>query len=242
VGFTERPTLEQLAELSQRARIPLYEDLGSGCLTDLGAQGVAEPVASASLKAGVDLVSFSGDKLMGGPQAGILAGRREIIGRIRKHPLFRALRLDKLVIAALEATLLAYLRNDLDELPALRMIRAGVEEIGERARRIAQELKRMLASAQAEIEITEGQSVIGGGSTPGEYLPTRLLRITSAKYSAAQLEARLRNPVPDPGEMQNTGRVPVLARISEDRLVIDLRTVFPSQETALIEALTAALA
>ena len=242
VGFTDRPTLGELADLSQRTRIPLYEDLGSGCLTDLGAQGVAEPVVSASLKAGVDLVSFSGDKLMGGPQSGILAGRRDIIGRIRKHPLFRALRLDKLVIAALEATLLAYVRNDFDELPALRMIRAGAEEIGERARRIAKELKPVLPSTQAEIEITEGQSVIGGGSTPGEYLPTRLLRITSAKYSAAQLEARLRNGVPGQGEAPNAERVPVLARICEDCLVIDLRTVFPSQEAALIEALTAALA
>ena len=242
VGFTERPTLAELADLSQRTRIPLYEDLGSGCLTDLAAQGVPEPVVAASVKAGVDLVSFSGDKLMGGPQAGILAGRREMIARIRKHPLFRALRLDKLVIAALEATLLAYLRNDLDELPALRMIRARAEEIGERARRIAKELKPLLASVQAEIEITQGQSVIGGGSTPGEHLPTRLLRIKSAKYSATQLEARLRNTVPAQGETANAEPIPVLARISEECLVIDLRTVFPSQETALIEALVATLA
>lgn len=240
VGFTDRPTLDELAELSRRTRIPLYEDLGSGCLTDLGAHGVTEPVVSASLKAGADLVSFSGDKLMGGPQAGILAGRRDLIGRIRKHPLFRALRLDKLVIAALEATLLAYLRNDLDELPALGMIRATADEIGERARRIAQELKPVLPATRAEIEITEGQSVIGGGSTPGEYLPTRLLRITSAKYSAAQLEARLRKPLSGQGESAEL--VPVLARVSDDHLTIDLRTVFPSQEAALVKALTAALA
>lgn len=241
VGFTDRPTLAELADLSRRSRIPLYEDLGSGCLTDLAAQGVAEPVVSASLKAGVDLASFSGDKLMGGPQAGILAGRREMIGRIRKHPLFRALRLDKLAIAALEATLLAYLRNDLDELPALRMIRAGADEIGERAVKIAKQLKPKLASVQAAIEIAEGRSVIGGGSTPGEYLPTRLLLITSAKYSATQLEARLRNPVPGQSEAANAERVAVLARISEDHLTIDLRTVFPSQETALVTALAAAL-
>jgi len=242
VGFTDRPTLAELAALSRRSRVPLYEDLGSGCLTDLAAQGVAEPVVSASLKAGADLVSFSGDKLMGGPQAGILAGRRETIGRIRKHPLFRALRLDKLVIAALEATLLAYLRNDLDALPALRMIRMGVDEIGERAAKIAKELKPKLASMRAELQIAEGQSVIGGGSTPGEHLPTRLLRITSAKYSATELEARLRDGGSGEGETVSAERVPVLARISEDRLTIDLRTVFPSQETALIEALVAALA
>jgi L-seryl-tRNA(Ser) seleniumtransferase len=174
---------------------------------------------------------------MGGPQAGILAGRRELIARLRKHPLFRALRLDKLVIATLEATLLAYLRNDFDALPVLRMIRASAGEIGARAQKIAQELRPILGSAQAEVEIGDGQSVIGGGSTPAEYLPTRLLRISSAKYSATQLEARLRTGVNAAGEEHT----PVLARVSEDRLVLDLRTVFPSQGQALIATLTAAL-
>ena len=237
VGFTARPALAELVELSQRTRMPLYEDLGSGCLADLGPQGFAEPLVRASVKAGVDLVSFSGDKLMGGPQAGILAGRREPIARLRKHPLFRALRVDKLVIAALAATLLAYLRNDFDSLPALRMIRASAAEIGGRAEKVALELKPVLASAQAEIEIVDGQSVIGGGSTPAEYLPTRLLHISSAKYSAAQLEERLRIGANTAG----AERTPVLARVSEDRLVLDLRTVFPSQEAALITALTTAL-
>jgi L-seryl-tRNA(Ser) seleniumtransferase len=237
VGFTARPAHAELVELSRRARIPLYEDLGSGCLVDLGPQGFAEPVVGASVNAGVDLVSFSGDKLMGGPQAGILAGRREIIARLRKHPLFRALRVEKLVIAALEATLLAYLREDFDALPALQMIRTSSAEIGERAHRLAQELKPILASAQAEVEIADGQSVIGGGSTPAEYLPTQLLRITSAKYSAAQLEARLRTGANAAG----AEHTPVLARVSEDRLVLDLRTVFGSQEREFIATLTAAL-
>jgi L-seryl-tRNA(Ser) seleniumtransferase len=232
VGFTARPALAELVELSRRAQIPLYEDLGSGCLIDLAPQGLAEPVVRASIHAGVDLVSFSGDKLMGGPQAGILAGRRELIAPLRKHPLFRALRVDKLVIAALEATLIAYVCGDFDALPSLRMIRAGAEEIGARAQRVAQELKRVLNSAQAEIEIADGQSVIGGGSTPTEHLRTRLMRIASAKYSATQLEERLRT---------NAEHTPVLARVSEDRLVLDLRTVFPSQEAALIEALAAVL-
>lgn len=235
VGFTARPALAELVELSRRARIPLYEDLGSGCLVDLTTQGFAEPVVRASLEAGVDLVSFSGDKLMGGPQAGILAGRRELIGRIRKHPLFRALRVDKLVIAALEATLLAYLRNDLGSLPALQMIQASAGEIGGRAKNLAQQLKPIVASAQAGIEIADGKSVIGGGSTPAEYLPTRLLCIHSARYSATQLEERLRISA------AGVEQIPVLARISEDRLVLDLRTVFPSQEQALLAALTAAL-
>jgi L-seryl-tRNA(Ser) seleniumtransferase len=235
VGFTARPTLAELVELSRRARIPLYEDLGSGCLVDLAPQGLAEPLVRESIHAGVDLVSFSGDKLMGGPQAGILAGRRELITRLRKNPLFRALRVDKLVIAALEATLIAYLRGDFDALPALRMIRASADEIGARAQKITRELKSVLNSSNAEIEIAEGQSVIGGGSTPAEHLPTRLLRVSTAKYSATQLEARLRNGA------ANAESTPVLARVSEDRLVLDLRTVFASQEAALIEALAAAL-
>jgi L-seryl-tRNA(Ser) seleniumtransferase len=238
VGFTARPTLAELVELSRRARIPLYEDLGSGCLVDLAPRGLAEPVVRDSINAGVDLVSFSGDKLMGGPQAGILAGRREIVARLRKQPLFRALRVDKLVIAALEATLLAYLRGDFDALPALQMIRASAAEIEVCARRVSQELKPILASAQAEAEIAEGQSVIGGGSTPAEYLPTRLLRIASAKYSAAQLEGRLRTGAVAGAQQE---QIPVLARVSEDRLVLDLRTVFPSQEAALTRALVAAL-
>ena len=237
LGFTARPALAELVELSQHTGIALYEDLGSGCLADLGPQGFAEPVVDASIKAEVDLVSFSGDKLMGGPQAGILAGRRELIARLRKHPLFRALRVDKLVIAALEATLLAYLRCDFDFLPALQMIRASAAEIGGRARKIAQELKPVAASAQAQVEIADGQSVIGGGSTPAEYLPTRLLHISSAKYSATQLEARLRTGT----KIAGPEHTPVLARVSEDRLVLDLRTVFASQEAALIRALTAAL-
>jgi L-seryl-tRNA(Ser) seleniumtransferase len=237
VGFTAKPALAELVELSRRASIPLYEDLGSGCLIDLAPQGFAEPVVGASIDAGVDLVSFSGDKLMGGPQAGILAGRREIISRVRKHPLFRALRVDKLVIAALEATLLAYLRGELDALPTLRMIRASAAEIEKRASRLAQELKRMLTSSLAEVEVTEGQSVIGGGSTPAEYLPTQLLSITSAKYSAAQLEERLRTGV----NVAAAEHTPVLARVFEDRLVLDLRTVFPSQEEKLTRALAAAL-
>lgn len=237
VGFTAKPGLSELVELSRRTRIPLYEDLGSGCLVDLGHQGLAEPVVRTSIKAGVDLVSFSGDKLLGGPQAGILAGRREIISRVRKHPLFRALRVDKLVIAALEATLLVYLRSDVDALPALRMIRTSAAEIEKQASRLAQALKPLLASSRTEVEVTEGQSVIGGGSTPAEYLPTTLLRITSAKYSAAQLEERLRAGV----NVAAAEHIPVLARVSEDRLVLDLRTVFPSQEEQLAQALAAAL-
>jgi L-seryl-tRNA(Ser) seleniumtransferase len=237
VGFTARPALAELVELSRRSRVPLYEDLGSGCLVDLSAQGIDEPVVSASLKAGVDLLSFSGDKMMGGPQAGIVAGRRDLIARLRKHPLFRALRLDKLVIAALEATLLACLRSDFDALPTLRMIRATAGEIGARAKKIADRLEPLIHDLRANVQILGGQSVIGGGSTPAEYLQTHLLVITSEKYSAAQIEARLRAPNTIDGGQQ----MPVLARVFEDRLALDLRTVFPSQDEILAAALLAAL-
>jgi len=232
IGFTEQPPLDQLVALGRRSGIPVYEDLGSGCLVDLSPWGITEPVVRASIDAGVDVVSFSGDKLLGGPQAGVIAGKRELIARIRKHPLFRALRVDKLVIAALESTLSAYLRGDLESLPVLRMIRLPAADIERRARKLVAELRISLAPREVRMEIADGESVIGGGSTPAEHLPTRLLQIASAHDSAAQLEARLR---------MRTGGPPVLARVAHDRLVLDLRTVFPEQDPALASALAAEL-
>jgi hypothetical protein len=140
-GFTARPSLEELIALGRHSKIPVFEDLGSGCLADLAASGVSEPVVAASCAAGVSVVSFSGDKLLGGPQAGIIAGKKEIIERIRRNPLFRALRVDKLTIAALEVTLRAYLRGAFDEIPALRMIRLHADAIGERARKFIAQLQ-----------------------------------------------------------------------------------------------------
>jgi L-seryl-tRNA(Ser) seleniumtransferase len=232
VGFSEHPALEDLVELARRHHLPLFEDLGSGCLTDLTAAGIEEPVAAASIAAGVSVVSYSGDKLLGGPQAGVIAGGLEVIARIRRNPMFRALRVDKLTIAALEATLATYLRGALDDIPSLRMIRLPAEEIGRRAEALAQRLRRELREEEAKLEVRDGASVIGGGSTPAQSLATRLLAITSARHSAARLEARLR---------RSEQFTPVVARIENDRLVVDLRTVFPEQEEALAAALTAAL-
>jgi L-seryl-tRNA(Ser) seleniumtransferase len=132
-GFAEKPTMEELVSLGRRAGLPLVEDLGSGCLVDLASSGIAEPTVRQSVDAGVSIVMFSGDKLLGGPQAGIIAGKKELVGRIRRHPLFRALRVDKLTTAALAATLGVYLRGAPDEIPALRMIRISVQEIQRRA-------------------------------------------------------------------------------------------------------------
>src|ERR1700689_1129163 len=145
-GFTDRPSLEELVALGKNVNLPVYEDLGSGCLADLTAAGIAEPVVRSSGEAGVSVMSFSGDKLLGGPQAGMIAGKKEIVDRIRRNPLFRALRVDKLTIAALEVTLRAYLRGALDEIPALRMIRLEADVIGERARQFIAQLQPSAAS------------------------------------------------------------------------------------------------
>jgi L-seryl-tRNA(Ser) seleniumtransferase len=232
VGFTEKPSLAELVELSKRSGIPLVEDLGSGCLVDLSAYGISEPTVRESIEAGVDIVLFSGDKLLGGPQAGIITGKKEWIARIRRHPLFRALRVDKLTVAALETALGAYLRNALDELPALRMMRLTAEEMLERCTRFLAELRPQLPAGEVESEIVDGDSLAGGGSTPSQSLPTKLLRFASVRYSATQLEKRLR---------RGASAMPVIARVEEDRLIIDLRTVFLEQEALLTKALSDSL-
>jgi L-seryl-tRNA(Ser) seleniumtransferase len=231
VGFTERPSLGEMVELGRRSNLPVFEDLGSGCLGDLSAAGISEPVARESFAAGVQVVSFSGDKLLGGPQAGIIAGKKEFVERIRRNPLFRALRVDKLTIAVLEITLRAYLRGALDEIPALRMIRLPAEEIERRAEAFADRLRPELPK-DSKLEIVGGFSVIGGGSTPDQSLTTRLIAVSSRRHSATQLETRLRRPADG---------LPVIARIEDDRLVLDLRTVFPEQEAALAASLAEAL-
>src|SRR6202045_3256376 len=231
-GFAEKPSMEELVLLGQRVGLPLVEDLGSGCLVDLSSAGITEPTVRQSVDAGVSIVMFSGDKLLGGPQAGIIAGKKELIGRVRRHPLFRALRVDKLTTAALAATLGAYLRGAVDEIPALRMIRMSAQEIQRRAENFLRELTPELPLGEVEVEIVDGVSLAGGGSTPTQSLPTKLIRIASARYSASQLEQRLRRA---------PAGVSVIARVEDDRLIIDLRTVFPDQEPSLLKTLSAAL-
>lgn len=219
-GFTARPQLKELVALGKEKGIPVYEDLGSGCVTDLREFGLDEPLVSESFKAGVDLVSFSGDKLLAGPQAGILAGNPELVARLRRSPMYRALRLDKLIYQALETTLRHLLLERWDQLPALRMIRQSPEEIRARAERLLTKTPGLRA------QLTPGHSLIGGGSTPEQSLPTCLIAIASEDLPA--LEQRLRSLHP-----------PVIARIEQDRLLLDLRTVFPEEEDELAAALQA---
>jgi L-seryl-tRNA(Ser) seleniumtransferase len=240
-GFTERPSLAELVALGDRHHIPVYEDLGSGCIADLAANGIAEPVVRASCDAGAGIVTFSGDKLLGGPQAGIIAGKKEFVDRIRQNPLFRALRVDKLTIAALEITLKSYARGALDEIPALRMIRLSAEEISQRAGNFSERLRATLPS-DVSVEVLPGFSVIGGGSTPDQQLRTHLVGIASPRHSPAQIEARLRQPqtLAADGVAAPRSPIPVIARIEDDRLILDLRTVFPEEEAELLASIQSA--
>ena len=222
-GFTEQPSVEELVLLSRRRGIPLMEDLGSGALVDLEQFGIeGEPNVLDSLRSGADVVTYSGDKLLGGPQAGILSGRSDLIGRMRANSLFRALRVDKLTYAALESTLLAYVKRDYSAIPALRMMSLKKEEIGARAESIASRVQ----SSKLKIEIIDGGSVIGGGAAPSSILPTRLLAVTCSDLSADQLSGRLRNADP-----------PIVARVEEGRVLLDLRTVFAEDDGRVVDAL-----
>ncbi len=199
------------------------EDLGSGALIDLSSLGISgEPGVLDSLRSGVDVVSYSGDKLLGGPQAGMLSGRSDLIARMRSNSLFRALRVDKLTYAALEATLLTYAKRDYDAIPAVRMMSLSKAEIGERAEIIANKIR----SAKLEVELIDGESVIGGGAAPSSTLPTRLLAISSQEFSADTLAKSLR--ASDPA---------IIARVEGGRVLLDLRTVFPGQDERVISIL-----
>jgi L-seryl-tRNA(Ser) seleniumtransferase len=225
VGFTEQPSLEELAALGRKHNIPVMEDLGSGELFDLRQVGVhGEPMIAGSLRAGIDVVTYSGDKLLGGPQAGLVSGDRELVAKIRSNPLFRALRVDKMFYAALEATLLAYLREDYDSIPALRMLRVSEEELQHRAEHMARQLQ--IRSPQLEIEVVESHSVLGGGAAPGSTLPSRALAVKRGKLSPGEMLGRLRQ-----------WEMPIIARVEDDRVLLDLRTVEPAQDAMIIAAL-----
>lgn len=223
VGFTEQPSLEQLCELGRRHNIPVMEDLGGGALLPLRSFGINESGVADSLRAGVDLVTYSGDKMLGGPQAGMLSGREELVRRVRSNPLFRALRVDKLTYAALEATLMEYIRRNYDAIPFVRMLRISADEIRTRAELV---MKKIGGESHLKTELIPGESLVGGGSAPTSTLPTTLIALTAQSLSADQLAEYLR--LSDP---------PIVARVEEGQVLLDLRTVFEDEEELLVRAL-----
>lgn len=225
-GFTSQPSLAELADLARRYQIPLMEDLGSGTLLDTTPYGLAhEPTIQESLAAGIDLVTASGDKLLGGPQAGLILGKRELIEQLKKHPLIRALRVDKTTLAALQATLLAYLENKaVEEIPVWRMIAGEVNSLARRAKRWQTALQRLALPAAISIRVVDSVSTVGGGSLPGQTLPTKALAISAESVEALARQLRQADP-------------PVIARIEADQLLLDPRTVLPDQDQTLLTIL-----
>ncbi len=221
-GFTEQPSTAELVDLANRRGIPLMEDLGSGALVDLRSFGIGgETGVLDSLRSGVNIVTYSGDKLLGGPQAGLISGDSQWITHMRSSSLFRALRVDKLIYAALEATLLAYVLGDHDAIPTLRMMRLTKEQIGERAEALAARIR----SSKLRVELIAGESLLGGGAAPSSVLPTQLLAVTCEDLNADQLAELLRG-----------SELPIIVRVDEGRVLLDLRTVFPEQDSAVATA------
>ena len=215
VGFTAEVTVEELVQLGKRYDLPVMNDLGSGCFLDLSSYGIEkEPTAQEAIQAGTDVVTFSGDKLLGGPQAGIILGKRELIERIKANPLHRALRIDKLTLAALESTLIVYLSEGeaIREIPCLRMLTVPVEELRKQARRLQRLIRQ--ETDKASIEMIREQSQVGGGALPLQALPTWALAVKPLKGTVDALEAELRHLEP-----------PIVARIIDDRLILDMRTI-----------------
>jgi len=222
IGFTHQPTLDELVALAHERGLPLIDDLGSGTLLDTAPYGLAhEPTVQESVAAGADVVTFSGDKLLGGPQAGIIVGRADLVAQLRRHPLTRALRVDKTTIAGIQANLLHYVKGEATrEVPIWRMIAATADEVAARARALI----AALGEAGARCEVVLGQSMIGGGSLPEETLPTALIAVEISAPSDAARALRLRDPA-------------VVSRVQDDLLLLDLRTVLPREEEALIARL-----
>jgi L-seryl-tRNA(Ser) seleniumtransferase len=229
VGFTQSVTLEELVALGKRYNLPVFDDLGSGCLLDTTRFGLdSEPMVQQSITLGVDLALFSGDKLLGGPQAGIIVGKKQLVNKLRKHPLARAVRIDKIRLAGLVATLIHYLKGEAEEkIPVWRMISTPESELERRAGLWAQALGGLA-------QVIEGESMVGGGSLPGSTLPTRLVAIggqRKGKNMAQALAQRLRCQEP-----------PVVGRISENLLLLDPRSVLPEEDEAVLQSLRSAIA
>lgn len=233
IGFTKQVEIEDLATLGRKHNIPVMFDLGSGCLIDLKPSGVhSEPTVQEVVKSGCDIVTFSGDKLLGGPQGGVIAGKTDIIETISRHPLMRAVRVDKMTLSALEAVLMLYIDEDKakKEIPTLRMLLQDVNEIKARAKKIATRLHREIKENVAEIDVVGDSSQSGGGALPEIEFKTYVIAIKPKKLSVNKLEERLRH-----------GNPPIIARIKEDALIIDARTMRDREVEALVKGISGVL-
>ena len=231
LGFTKSVPLADLVSLARRQKLPVIDDIGSGALVDFARFGFqGEPVARDSIAAGADLVLFSGDKLLGGPQAGIIAGKAEFVQRIEKDPLMRAFRLDKMTLAALENTLQLYLNEEraLAEIPVLSILATPLAALRQRAEALAVRVRQI--DGLSFVKVMEDETYVGGGSLPGEPLKTCVLEIDCPTLGEEEIARRLR-----------VGTPAVVGRVRQGKLVLDLRTIFPEQEAALVEALRAAV-
>ena len=231
IGFTEEVPVEKLVSFGHGRGVPVMYDLGSGCLIPLGQYGIhGEPTVQETVKSGADLITFSGDKLLGGPQAGIIVGKRELVERVRRHPLARAVRIDKLTLAALETTLLEYLDGEeaKEHIPTLRMLLEDPGTIKARAKKIASHIKRV--TKDAVLQVIEDSSQAGGGSLPEVQFPTYVVAIKPENISVNELEERLRK-----------GEPAIIARIQGNSLILDARTIADREITAVAHAVAAAL-
>ncbi|MEX0818414.1 MAG: L-seryl-tRNA(Sec) selenium transferase [Pirellulaceae bacterium] len=227
IGFTEQPSLAELVALGRKRNLPVIDDIGSGALIDFGKYGIHdEPVASDSIKAGADLVLFSGDKLVGGPQCGIIVGRKTHVQKIAKHPMMRAMRVDKTILAALAATLRLYrdVPTAEESLPLLARLSASLDNLRNRAERLAPQLAAAAAISRAEV--IEDKTYLGGGSVPTQQIPTWCVALTPNEMTVDELSKQLR-----------IGTPAVVGRIRQDRLLLDLRAVLPPQDAAIVEAM-----
>lgn len=230
VGFSETPSIRELAELGKRTGIPVIYDAGSGMMTELQKYGIQdEPLVPQCIADGADIVCFSGDKLLGGPQAGIIAGKKPLIDAMKKNQLARALRVDKLTLAALEATLRAYLEGTAGEdIPTLRMISLRWDVLADRAETLAKSIRE--CTADCAVEVVEEFGQVGGGAVPGQMLPSYIVALQPKQISVGELESRLRR-----------GEPPIIARISKDRLLLDVRTLQQPDEQIVVERVAACL-
>jgi L-seryl-tRNA(Ser) seleniumtransferase len=226
VGFTHSVTIEEMVGLGQKYNLPVLDDLGSGCFMDTTVFGLApEPLVQQSISSGIGLAFFSGDKLMGGPQAGIIVGKKELIAKLKKQPLARAVRIDKIRLAGLAATLVHYLKGEATQkIPVWRMIAEPLEEIDRRAKLWAETLG-------SPAQVIEGESMVGGGSLPGSTLPTRLVAIRGRKNKGTNFAQKLAY------KLRTNEKYPVIGRISDDVLLLDPRSVLPEDDEIMLQAL-----